>query len=58
MQAIVFNGKIIFDVSKPDGTPLKLFDVSRMASLGWTASTSLLDGIKLACQDFQKNNQR
>ena len=58
MQVIGFTGKIIFDASKPDGTPRKLLDVSRMASLGWTASTSLPDGIKLAYQDFQKTIQK
>ena len=54
MQVIGFTGKIIFDASKPDGTPRKLLDVSRLASLGWKASTSLQEGIKLAYQDFQK----
>ena len=58
MQVIGFTGKIIFDASKPDGTPRKLLDVSRMSSLGWTASTSLRDGIKLAYQDFQKTVQK
>lgn len=54
MQVIGFTGKIIFDASKPDGTPRKLLDVSRLASLGWKASASLQEGIKLAYQDFQK----
>jgi len=47
-----FNGEIVFDPSKPDGTPQKLLDVSRLSSLGWTASTSLSQGIALAYQDF------
>ena len=54
MQVIGFTEKIIFDASKPDGTSRKLFDVSRLASLGWKASTSLQEGFKLAYQDFQK----
>ena len=58
MQVIGFTGKIIFDASKPDGTPRKLLDVSRLASLGWRASTSLQQGIKLAYQDFQKPIQQ
>jgi GDP-L-fucose synthase len=40
-----FNGNITFDTSKPDGTPRKLLDVSRLASLGWEARTSLEEGI-------------
>lgn len=40
-----FTGDIAFDTSKPDGTPRKLMDVSRLAAMGWTARTSLRDGI-------------
>ena len=42
-----FDGELVFDPSKPDGTPRKLLDVSRMAALGWKARTSLADGIRL-----------
>ena len=52
MQAVGFNGRIVFDGSKPDGTPRKLLDVSRLSALGWTASTSLREGIALAYRDF------
>lgn len=46
IQEIVgFNGKIYWDVSKPDGTPRKLLDTSRLRSLGWTPSISLAEGI-------------
>lgn len=49
VQSIVgYQGTIELDASKPDGTPRKLMDVSRLASLGWKAKTSLADGIKLA----------
>jgi GDP-L-fucose synthase len=49
VQSIVgYQGAIELDASKPDGTPRKLMDVSRLASLGWKAKTSLADGIKLA----------
>ncbi|SMH56182.1 GDP-L-fucose synthase [Maritimibacter sp. HL-12] len=41
-----FDGKITFDASKPDGTPRKLLDVSRLARLGWTARIALEDGIR------------
>jgi GDP-L-fucose synthase len=47
-----YAGQISFDPSKPDGTPQKLLDVSRLAKLGWRARTSLEDGIKLAYQAY------
>jgi GDP-L-fucose synthase len=48
MQVIGFEGRIVFDSSKPDGTPRKLLDVSRLAGLGWRAKTPLREGIALA----------
>jgi GDP-L-fucose synthase len=47
-----YSGGIGFDSSRPDGTPRKLLDVSRLTELGWRARTSLQDGIKLAYQAF------
>jgi GDP-L-fucose synthase len=47
-----YTGEISFDSSRPDGTPRKLLDVSRLAKLGWRARTSLKDGIRLAYQAF------
>jgi len=52
MSVIGFSGKIVFDTSKPDGTPRKLLDVSRLGDLGWKASTPLREGIALAYRDF------
>lgn len=52
LEAVGFDGHIDFDSSKPDGTPRKLLDVSRMANLGWAAKTTLLDGISLTYRDF------
>ena len=46
MQAVGFEGRIRYDASKPDGTPRKLLDVSRLAGLGWRAGTSLREGIR------------
>ena len=48
MQVVGFNGRIVFDSSKPDGTPRKLLDVSRLAALGWRYRTALQDGIRAA----------
>ncbi len=45
-EIIGFNGKIVHDSTKPDGTPRKLLDVSRINSLGWKYNTELRDGIK------------
>ncbi len=47
-----FEGDLVFDVTKPDGTPRKLMDVNRLATAGWKARTSLSDGLKQAYQDF------
>jgi GDP-L-fucose synthase len=47
-----YSGEISFDPARPDGTPRKLLDVSRLAALGWRARTSLGDGIKLAYQAY------
>jgi GDP-L-fucose synthase len=47
-----YTGEIRYDRSKPDGTPQKLLDVGRLASLGWRARTSLEDGIKLAYRAY------
>lgn len=52
MNVVGFQGRIVFDSTKPDGTPRKLLDVSRMRELGWQAKTALRDGIALAYQDF------
>jgi GDP-L-fucose synthase len=54
--AVGYNGKISFDTSRPDGTPRKLLDVSRLAKLGWRARTTLEDGIKLTYEAFLKEH--
>ena len=55
-RVLGFAGDLTFDASKPDGTPRKLMDVSRLTQLGWRASTRLEDGIRLAYQDFLKRH--
>lgn len=57
-KVIGFEGKITWDTTKPNGTPRKLLDVRKAASLGWTYKTELEDGIKLAYEDFLHNPMR
>jgi GDP-L-fucose synthase len=52
MSVVGFTGRIAFDASKPDGTPRKLLDVSRLRDIGWQARIPLHDGIALAYRDF------
>jgi GDP-L-fucose synthase len=47
-----YEGTITFDTSKPDGTPRKLLDISRLAALGWRASTTLTDGVRQAYRAY------
>ena len=51
-RIVGFDGELTFDSSKPDGTPRKLMDVSKLHSLGWKHEIELEEGIKLAYQDF------
>ena len=51
-DTVGYAGTIRFDTTRPDGTPQKLLDVSRLTALGWRARTSLKDGIKLAYQAY------
>ncbi len=52
-----YKGDMLFDTTKPDGTPRKLLDVSRIHSLGWHHSTSLKEGLQTAYQDFLTKQQ-
>jgi GDP-L-fucose synthase len=53
-EVVGFDGALAFDGSKPDGTPRKLLDSSRLCSLGWRPKTSLYEGLMLAYQEFLK----
>ncbi|ABC89577.1 GDP-L-fucose synthase protein [Rhizobium etli CFN 42] len=55
MEIVGFEGGIVYDISKPDGTPRKLLNVDRMKALGWQARTSLADGIAKAYADFRSH---
>jgi len=57
-EIIGFNGKIVHDSTKPDGTPRKLLDVSRINSLGWKYNTELRDGIEKTYEHFKKKYSR
>ncbi|GAA4134615.1 GDP-L-fucose synthase [Sphingobacterium kyonggiense] len=56
-EVIGYEGQLEFDSSKPDGTPRKLMDVSKLKGLGWEAKTNLREGIALAYEDFKRKNQ-
>ena len=53
-EEVGYKGEIHWDTSKPDGTPRKLLDVSKVNALGWKAKTSLRDGIRLAIADYRQ----
>ncbi|MFM2327065.1 MAG: hypothetical protein RIR31_1267 [Bacteroidota bacterium] len=52
-----FEGNLVFDTSKPDGTPRKLLDVSKIHTLGWHHKTVLKEGLKVAYEDFLTKQQ-
>jgi len=51
-KVLAFEGDLVFDSTRPDGTPRKLMDVSKLHSLGWKHKIELEEGIALAYQDF------
>lgn len=57
-KTVGFNGRILWDTSRPNGTPRKLLDVSKATRLGWTYHTELPEGIRLTYEDFKKTVQR
>ena len=57
-KVVGYEGEILWDASKPNGTPRKLLDVSKATALGWTYRTELEDGIRLAYDDFLHNPVR
>jgi GDP-L-fucose synthase len=56
-QIVGFNGVLVFDVGKPDGTPRKLLDVSKLKRQGWQAKTDLETGIRQTYRWFLDNRQ-
>ena len=55
VETVGYQGKLIFDGSKPDGSPRKLLDATRMKELGWRSSIGLKDGLKTTYQWYQAN---
>jgi GDP-L-fucose synthase len=54
-EVVGYQGEIIWDTSKPDGTPRKLLDVSKLHSLGWKHSIEIADGVR-STYEWYKNN--
>ncbi|MDM1293865.1 GDP-L-fucose synthase [Sphingobacterium sp. N143] len=57
-EIVGFEGAISFDTTKPDGTPRKLMDVSKLHALGWKHKINLKEGVKLAYEDFLKKESK
>ena len=57
-QTVGFRGRLVFDATRPDGTPRKWLDVSRLGALGWRACTPLAEGLRLAYADFLSGHWR
>ena len=57
-ETVGYEGEILWDTEKPNGTPRKLLDVSKATALGWTARTELREGVRLAYEDFLTNTMR
>jgi GDP-L-fucose synthase len=55
-RAVGFEGEIVFDSSKPDGAARKLVDTTRLARLGWTARTSLPEGLRQTYEWYLEKN--
>jgi GDP-L-fucose synthase len=56
-EVLNYPGEFVYDASKPDGTPRKLLDGSRLAALGWQPKTKLREGIALAYEDFSRRSE-
>lgn len=54
-EAVGYNGDIVWDTTKPDGTPRKLLDVSKLSNSGWSASIGLRDGIRTTVDWYREN---
>lgn len=57
-DVVGFGGKLVFNPSRPDGTPQKLLDIGRITSMGWHAKMSLREGLRIAYADFSSNHAK
>ena len=57
-RVVGFEGRLVWDASKPDGTPRKLMDSGRLAALGWTAKIGLEEGLRQTYADFLAHEVR
>jgi GDP-L-fucose synthase len=57
-EVVGYRGEIVFDTSRPDGSPRKLLDVSKLSALGWRAKISVRAGLEVAYSDFVKGGGR
>ena len=57
-KTVGYKGRILWNTDMPNGTPRKLLDVSKAKALGWTYTTELPEGIRLAYEDFLSNPMR
>jgi GDP-L-fucose synthase len=57
-DVVGFEGQLVFDASKPDGTPRKLMDVARLQSLGWKHSIGLREGIESVYAAYRKTHAK
>ena len=57
-EVVGFTGNLVYDTSRPDGTPRKLLDVTKIHALGWHHKTPLIEGMKIAYQDFLKKQEK
>jgi GDP-L-fucose synthase len=57
-EVVGFGGRLVYDASKPDGTPQKLLDISRLRDMGWTPSITLRDGLASTYRAFLAGEQR
>ena len=57
-EVVGYKGKIVYDTARPDGSPQKLLDVSKLKALGWAPKIALRDGLAAAYADFLKGGGR
>ena len=57
-EVIGYQGELIFDTTKPDGTPRKLLDIKKLIRLGWRYKTKLAEGLKITYEDFKLNIEK